>query len=124
MRVRARAHHRIERALRQPDQAHAVVDATRAEPTLRDLEAAAFAGDQMIERHACAVETHLGVTAGCIVEAEQVQRPHHGHARRRLRHDDLAVATMRLGVRVGHAHHDEEVAGAGPSRRWPTTCGR
>src|SRR6185295_18722142 len=41
-RVRA-LDHRLERALREPDQPHAMVDAPRAEPALRDLEAAAFA---------------------------------------------------------------------------------
>ena len=102
-------HHRIERALRESDQAHAVVDATGTESALCDLEAAAFAGDQMVERHARAVEAHFGMAVRRVVETEQMQRAHHGHAGCRLRHDDLAVAAMRFGVRTRHAHDDEEV---------------
>ena len=41
------AAHGFQRALGQADQAHAVMDAAGAEPALRDLEAAAFAEQQI-----------------------------------------------------------------------------
>ncbi len=43
--------HALERALGEPDQPHAVMDAPGAEPALRDLEAAAFA-EQHVRRPA------------------------------------------------------------------------
>src|SRR5512139_417393 len=44
--------HQVECPLSEPDQSHAVMDAARAEPTLRDLEAAAFAQQEVRGRHA------------------------------------------------------------------------
>jgi hypothetical protein len=51
-RCSARFAHQLERAFGQADQAHAMVDAPRAEPALRDLEAAAFAEQHVGRRHA------------------------------------------------------------------------
>ncbi len=65
----ARAH-RFERALGQADQAHAVVDAARPEPALRDLEAAAFAEQDVVDRHAHVLELDLGVAVRRVVVAE------------------------------------------------------
>ena len=62
--------HRLERALGRADQPHAVVDAARAEPSLRDLEAAALAEQQVGGRHAHVVEVDLGVAVRRIVVAE------------------------------------------------------
>jgi hypothetical protein len=44
--------HQFERAFRQADQAHAVVNPARSEPPLRDLEAASFAEQHVRRRHA------------------------------------------------------------------------
>src|ERR1700688_1626937 len=43
------------------DGAHAVVDAARTEPALRDLEASALAEQDVFRRHADVLEQHLGV---------------------------------------------------------------
>ena len=62
--------HQLERALGQADQAHAVVDAARPEPALRDLEAAAFAEQDVGRRHAHVLERDLHVAVRRVVVAE------------------------------------------------------
>ena len=56
--------HALERALGQADLAHAVVDATRAEAALRDLEAAAFAEQHVRGRTRAFSEAHLRARSG------------------------------------------------------------
>jgi hypothetical protein len=51
--------HQLQRALGQADQAHAVVDAARAQAALGDLEAAAFAQQDVGDRHAHVLEAAL-----------------------------------------------------------------
>ena len=68
--------HQLERALGQADQAHAVVDAPGPEAALRDLEAAAFAEQDVVDRHAHVLEQHLHVAVRRVVVAEHVERPH------------------------------------------------
>src|SRR6185312_7619435 len=53
--------HFLERVFRLADGAHAVMDASGAEPPLRDLEAAAFAQKDVRRRHADIDEIDLGM---------------------------------------------------------------
>ena len=102
------AHH-LQRRLGHADGAHAVVDAARAETALRDLEAAAFAQQDVLDRHANVVEHDLGVAEGRVVHAEQLHVAHDGHAGRVLRHQDhrlLFVAVGVVGVGLAHEHED------------------
>ena len=55
-RVRPRVDHQVQRLLGLADRAHAVVDAAGAEAQLADLEAAAFAQQHVLRRHAHIVE--------------------------------------------------------------------
>ena len=55
--------HQIEGALRLAEPAHAVEDAARTEPLLRDQEALAALAEQVAARHAHVVVRHLAVAA-------------------------------------------------------------
>ena len=92
----ARWHMDFERPLGDADQPHAVVDAAGPEPALRDLEAAALAEQHVGNRHAHVLELDFGVAVRRIVIAEHRERAQHLHARRIHRHDDHALALIRL----------------------------
>ena len=65
--------HRLQRALGQADQPHAVVDAPRPEPALGDLEAPPLAEEDVRRRHADVLEEDLGVAVRGVVVAEHGQ---------------------------------------------------
>ena len=95
--------HPFEGALGQPDQPHAVVDATRPEPALRDLEAAPFAEQYVGDRHPGIVEDHLGMAVRGLVIAEDRQHALDNDTRMRRRHQDHRlppVAVRVVGVRL------------------------
>ncbi len=101
--------HQLERALRHPEQAHAVVDAARTEPRLRHRETAALLAEQIRDRHPHLVERDFGVAAVlAIVVAEDGQRAHDGDSRRVPPHEDHALLAVPLSRGIGLAHHDEE----------------
>ena len=102
--------HQIERLLGLADGAHTVMDAAGAEAELRNLEAAAFAEQDIFLRHADVVEAHVHVTARRVVVTEHMHRPDHLDARRVDRHQDLRLLLARCGVRVGLHHHDHDLA--------------
>src|SRR5258707_11867862 len=66
--------HFFQRALGDADQPHAMMDAARAEPALSDLEAAAFAEQDVRRRHPHVLEHDLGVAVRRIVIAEDTKR--------------------------------------------------
>ena len=101
---------RLERALGDADQAHAVMDAPGAEAPLGDLEAAALAEDHVLGRHPHVLEVDLEVTVGGVVVAVDRERAHQRHARRVARHQDLGLLLVALGAGVGLAHEDEDLA--------------
>ena len=74
-RLRAAAHG-FQRALGHADHAHAMVDAAGPEAALRDLEAAAFAQQDVRRRHAHILEQHFGMAVRRVVIAEHGERPH------------------------------------------------
>ena len=65
--------HGLERALRHPDRAHAVVDPARAEATLRDLKAAALAEDEVGHGHAHVEQRDLAMAVRRVVVSEDVE---------------------------------------------------
>ena len=94
-----------------PMRAHAMMDAPRPEPALRDFEPPALAEDQVFSRHAHVLQDHLGNGRAArrrnrkraawrtIVDARRVER-----------HEDLGLLLVRLGRRVGLAHDDRDLA--------------
>src|SRR5467141_628000 len=64
----------FQRALGDADQPHAVMDAARAEPPLSDLEAAAFAQQDVRRWHPHIIEHDLGVAVRRIIIAEDAER--------------------------------------------------
>ena len=90
-RVEALAH-QLERALGAADRAHAVMDAARAEAALGDLEAAAFAQQDVRDRHPHVLEHHFHVAVRRIVVAEHRERAHDRDARRVGRHQRSSTA--------------------------------
>ena len=104
-------------AFGQADRTHAMVDAARSEPALRDLEAAALAQDQVLRRHPRVGEVDLHVAVRRVVVAEHRQRPQRAHSRGIDRHDQHRLLLVLVRGRIGLAHHDVEravgIAGAG-----------
>ena len=112
--------HRLERALRQTDRAHAMVDAPRPKPALRDLEAAAFAEQQVLGRDAHVLEDDLGVTVRRVIVAEHAERAQDGDPGRVDRHDRIdccrclgalgferprKISTLQRGWPAPRVHH-------------------
>ena len=109
--------HLLQRHLGRADGAHAVVDAAGTQARLADLEAAAFAEQQVLDRHAHVLQQHLGVAVRRVVVAEHRQHAHDLHAGGVHRHQDLRLLLVAFGLRVGLAHHHRHlaarIAGAG-----------
>ena len=81
------------------------------EPLLGEPEALALRAEQVRGRHAHVVVDDLGVAAvGPVVVPEQARRAHHVDARRVPRHEDHALAPVPLGVGIGDAHDDQQLA--------------
>ncbi len=102
--------HLLERDFRRADGAHAVVDASRPEAALGDLEAAAFAKQHVGRRNADIVEDDFRVAVRCVVIAEHGQHADDFHARRVQRHEDLRLLFVLLGAEVRLAHHNGDLA--------------
>ena len=111
--------HQLDGPLGHADRAHAVVDPARAQPGLRDGEPVPLAGDEVLGGHPDVVEDELGVAAVvAVVVAHDRHRPRPPSSPGRVpRHEDHALLPVALGRRVGLAHHDEDRAVAGSSRR-------
>src|SRR5690606_39133732 len=71
----------------EADQAHAVVDAARAEAALGDFEAAAGAGDDGGLGQAHVVELDFAVAVGFVVHAPGLEHAHHFYAGGVFRHE-------------------------------------
>ncbi len=113
-RVRA---HELERALHLAEPAHDVVDATRAEPLLRDPEAVALLAERVLDGDADARVAHLAVRRpAAAAVAHGRDRADDLDARRVGRDDDLGRAAVRVGVGVGDGHDDPEGGPLGPRR--------
>ena len=102
--------HGFQRAFGDPDGAHAVMNPSRAEPALGDLETTAFAQDQIFGRHAHVVEADLGMAFRRVVIAKNMQRAFDRHARRVERHEDHRLLLVTLGRRIALAHDDGDLA--------------
>ncbi len=111
--------HLLERDFRRSDSAHAVVDAARPKAALRDLEATAFAEQDVARRHANIFENDLGVAVRRIVKAEHRQHAQHFHAGSVERHEDLRLLFVLLSVEIRLAHHDCDLAVAVANARRP-----
>jgi hypothetical protein len=90
--------HQVQRPLGLADRAHAVMDAARAEAHLRNLEAAAFAEQDVLLRHADIVQLDVHVAARRVVVAEHMHRPEDLHAGRVHRDQDLRLLELRRGA--------------------------
>ena len=101
--------HQVVGALGHADRAHAVVDASRAESRLRDREAAPFFTKQIGNGNADVLVFDLAVPAAVVVP-EHRQRAHDPHTRRIERNEDHRLAPILIGIGVGHAHYDRDLA--------------
>jgi hypothetical protein len=90
--------HQFQRALGHADAAHAVVDAARAEAALGDLEAAAFAQQDVAGRHAHVLQFDFHVAVRRVVVAEHRQEALDGDARRIGRHHDHRLLLMTASI--------------------------
>ena len=103
-------HHQLNEQFAQADRAHAVMDACRAKPDLRHLEAVAFRTEQVFGGHADVVKGQFADRRDLILATHPAQPPHQANAGRVHRHQDAGMAAGAVGVRIGHAHHDQEAA--------------
>ena len=88
-----------------------MMDASGAEPSLGNLEAAAFAEQDVRCRHAHVFEQDLAVPMRCIAVAEDGQRSLDRDARRIGGHEDHRLLTMDIfTIRIGFAHKNEQPA--------------
>ncbi len=85
------------------------MDASRPKASLADGEAVTLVRDDVAGRHPNVVELQLAM-ALLVLIAEHRKCSRNGEARRAHRHQNLALTTMRRGVRVGLAHHDKDLA--------------
>ncbi len=116
----SRLHHLLQRLLGLADGAHAVMDAARTETALRDLEAAAFAEQDVFLRHANVFQQNLGVTVRRVVKAKHRQHLLHLDAGGIERNEDLRLRLVLRRIRIGLAHQDRDLAaGIADARRPP-----
>ena len=106
----SRLHHRLQRFLGRADRAHAMVDAARPEPALRDLEAAPFAEQQVRRRHAHVLQHDLHMAVRRVVIAVDGERAQDVEAGRVERHQDHRLLAVLVGALVGLAHQDRDLA--------------
>ena len=105
------AAHGLDGDLGQADRAHAVVDPAGAEAGLGDGEARALLADEVARRHPDVGEAQLGVTAVVVVVvAEDLHAAHDLDTRGVARHEDHRLLAVPVGVGVGLAHDDEDLA--------------
>src|ERR1019366_1137085 len=111
---------KFKRAFGCSQRAHAVMNATGAEPALRDFETAPRSSDDVVERYPDISEANLAVTEGRIIRSK------HGHhaldldAGRVERHQSHGMALVLSGRAIGYAHEDEQPAmGMADSRTPP-----
>ena len=107
-RASVRLHISLERTLGRPDRPHAVMDAARSEPPLRDLESAPFAKQDVRDRDPDILKQRLGVAVRRIVLAEDRERPRHLHPGRLARNEHHGLLVVARPVRCGLAHEDQE----------------
>ena len=102
--------HRLQRALGHSDAAHAVMDASRPQPALGNLESAAFAQKHVGDRHAHVLETHFAVAVRGVVIAKDRQHALDFDARRIHGHQNHGLLLVFPGRGIGLAHEDGDLA--------------
>ena len=103
--------HQLDRPLGQPDRAHAVVDPARAEPGLRDREAGPSSPIRLLAGTRTSSKRQLGVAAVLVVVVpEDRHRPDDREPGGVAGDQDHGLLAVPVGVRVGLAHHDEDLA--------------
>src|ERR1700691_2271472 len=103
--------HELQGPLGRADLPHAVVDAARSQPCLRDGEPVPLAGDDVLvgDVHVGAVD--LGVAAMRPVGVAEHPRPRPARQPRGIGGDkNHGVPPVPAGGFAGHAHHDEDLA--------------
>ncbi len=99
------------------------MDTAGAETALRDLEAPAFAEQEVGDWHAHVLEQHLSMAVRRIVIAEHRQLLFDLDALGVERHQNLRLLLMARGFRIGLAHQDSDLAaGIADARRPPFTA--
>ena len=105
------AAHLLERHFSLADRTHAVMDASRTEPALRNLEAAAFAEQYVRDRNLDVLEQNFAVPVGRMVVAEDRQPAHDLDAWRVAGDENHRLLPVPFRIlRIGLAHDDKELA--------------
>ncbi len=102
--------HRLERAFGDADEAHAMMDAPRAETPLRDFEPAALAEQHVRGRHTHILERNLCVPVRRIVITENREHAANRHAGRVHRNQNHRLLLVLLSSWIGFPHEDRDPA--------------
>ncbi len=86
------------------------MDAARPKATLCDLEALAFAHDDVALRHADILKTQFGFTARRVIRAEHDLIADDVDTRRITRDDDGGLLAVARCIRVCLAHQQQQLA--------------
>mmetsp|Transcript_9173 Transcript_9173/g.27540 ORF Transcript_9173/g.27540 Transcript_9173/m.27540 type:complete len:207 (+) Transcript_9173:766-1386(+) len=111
--------HELHRPLPQPNDAHAVVEATGPQSPLSNLETPPPPQQQVALRNLHIAEVDLCMAQGCIIKAEHVQRTHNLHARGIHGHQHHGLLAVGHSGGVGFAHEDGQPADGGAGPRGP-----
>src|SRR5262249_11154966 len=106
----ATSHHHVERLFGLADRTHAVMNAAGPKPDLRDLEAPAFAKQDVLLRHAHIVEADVHVPTWRVIMAEHLHRFDDLDAGRVSRNEDLRLLSARRSIGIGFHHHNHDLA--------------
>jgi hypothetical protein len=97
-----------------------VVNATRAETTLDDLETTALTEDHVAGRYADVLKGNVSVTMGCVVEAEDRQHAVNSHTGDIIGDEDDGLLLVLVAVvGIGLAEDDEDLAARVTNTRGP-----
>ena len=102
--------HHFDGLLGGTDGTHAMVDATRSEADLGDLEPAALAPQDVVLRDADIVESDVHMPVRGVVGAEDVHRSDDLDTRGVGRYQDLRLLLVGVGVGIGAHHGDHDLA--------------
>src|SRR5208337_1259956 len=101
---------KFKRAFGRSQRAHAVMNATRAEPALRDFETAPRSGDDVVERYPDIGEANLAVTEGRVIGSKHGYHALDLDAGSVERHQNHGMTLVLGGRAIAYAHEDEQPA--------------
>jgi len=101
--------HQLQAPLGGADQAHTVVDATRAKAALRHFETPTFAQDNVLERNTDVFQFDLSVAERGIISMKRIEWSDDANAKGICWHQNHTLLLVAGGIRIRFAHHNVHV---------------